>query len=114
MTDAKTVDVTLSATWVKSFEREDLGTGPDYPDEVELARIFQARETLPDGSVVLRFPVTDFGWDALASAIYFSENGRDGCDDSDEAPAYRAACAEAITLLEKANGELDTLLDGEG
>lgn len=113
MDDAKTVDVTLSATWVKAFEREDLDTGPDYPDEVELARIFRERETKPDGSVVLRFPVTNLGWDALASAIYYSESGRDGCDDSDEAPAYRTACAEAVVLLEKANGELDTLLDGE-
>lgn len=113
MSDPKTIDVTLPKMWAESFAREDLGTGPDYPEEVELARIFAERQVKPDGSVVLQFPQTALGWNAIDSAIYYTENGRDGCDDSDEAPAYRAACAEAIPLLEKIHGELDTILDGE-
>lgn len=114
MSETNTLDVTLSAGWATYFAGEEPAKkpDPDYPDEIELGRIYQERETKPDGSIVLRFPHTDLAWDALASLVFYTENGRDGCDDSAEAPGYRAACAEMLPIVEKAQEDLGEIVNG--
>jgi len=113
-TEDPTYEVTLSAGWDAYFAKEEPATEPDkgYPDEVELGRIYKAAERKPDGSIVLRFPRTALGWDALSSLVYYTENGIDGCDDSDEAPGYRAACTEMLPLVQRAEKELGEIVDG--
>jgi hypothetical protein len=113
--ETPTFDITMPATWVAYFATEEVYTepDPDYVDEAELCRIYKEAERKPDGSIVLQFPRTPLGLDALSSLVYYTESGIDRCDDSDEAPDYRATCAEMLPLVQQAEKELGEIVDGE-